>query len=305
MFKFILIFFLVNLTGCQSSDLRLPDLEGKSSVEIEVIFNELGLDFQLIERSFVVKEVSNQFIEYGLFLKPGDVVEANAFIPIIVSARLIDSSQYFVPNAIPYDGPLLDKDFFEFPLAITQGSSIKGGGGAFFVDLDFNGCVDGDTARFIVPEEMVNYTNNVVARTRFLNFDSPETFRGGEEEFGFTASRYACELLEGTSQIVLQTDPGDNLFDRFGRLLAWIWIENENQEFELLNYWMVRQGLGEVKYLFGAGETEVTMYENLTYTEWMFLAEEKARNESLGIFGELLDFYWDYDLNQPIPGARP
>ena len=305
MVKIILFFTIIFLNGCQSSDLRLPELEGKSSTEIEVILTELGLDYQLIERSFVVKDQSNQFIEYGLFLNAGDVVESGAFIPIIVSARLIDKTQYYVPTNMPYDGPLLNESFFDFPLAIRNGNNLKGGGGAFFVDLDVNGCVDGDTARFIVPEEMVTYTNNSVARTRFLNFDSPETFRGGEEEFGFTASKYACELLEGTSQILLQTDPGDNLFDRFGRLLAWIWIENEDQEFELLNYWMVRQGLGEVRYLFGAGETEVTVYEERTYTEWMFLAEEKARNESLGIFGNMKDFYWDYDLNQPIPGARP
>jgi micrococcal nuclease len=303
--KLIMILIVFFLYGCQSSDIRLPNLEGQSGLEIEAIFNRLDVDYQLIERSFVIEETSNEFIEYGQFLSPGDVVEPGSFVPIIVSARLIDSSIYYVPQNMIYDGPRLDDSFFDMPLAVSQNGTIRGSGGAFFAELNTNGCIDGDTARFLLPSEMIEFTNNQVMSTRFFNFDSPETFRGGEEEFGFTASRYACELLENTSQIVLQTDPGDNLFDRFGRLLAWIWIENDNQEFELLNYWMVRQGLGEVKYLFGAGETSTTVYDGLTYTQWMFLAEERAQDEELGIFGNLRDFYWDYDLSRPVPGARP
>lgn len=303
--KILLVFIVFFLSGCQSSDIRLPDLEGKNAAEIDAIFATLDLEYQLVERTFVKADESNVFIEYGMFLKVGEVVAPGTFIPVIVTATLIDTTQYYVPENMPYDGPYLEASFFDLPWVITEGETLRGGGGAFYVDLDLNGCIDGDTARFMVPDAMIQYTHNAVARTRFFNFDSPETFRGGEEEFGLTASKYACDLLEGTGQIVLQTDPGDNLFDRFGRLLAWIWIENDAGQFELLNYWVVRQGLGEVAYLFGAGETDVTMYQDFTYTEWMFIAEEKAREDGLGLFGSRKDFYWDYDFNRPLPGARP
>jgi micrococcal nuclease len=240
-----------------------------------------------------------------MFLQVGDAVEKGSVIPVIVSARLIDSSLFFVPSELAYDGPRLSDSFFDFELAIQRNNQIIGSGGAFYTQLANNGCVDGDTARFVMPDEMLPFTEERVMRTRFFNFDSPETFRGGEEEFGMPASLYACELLENASSIVLQTDPGDNLFDRFGRLLAWIWVQFDEEPFELLNYWMVRQGLGEVRYLFGAGETSVTVYDGLTYTEWMFLGEQRAKDDSLGIHGDLYDYYWDYTNNQPNPFVRP
>lgn len=303
--KAIIILILLALSGCQSSEFRLPDLEGKTRSEIELFFSEIELDIDFIERTFVIENQSNLFIEYGMFLNSGDILEPGSYVPIIVSASLIDNSIYFVPQSIPYDGPRLDDSFFEFDLATRNETSVRGVGGAFYVELQSNGCVDGDTARFIVPEAMVTFTNNPYVRSRFLNFDTPETFSGGEQEFGQPASQYACELLMNASQIVLQTDPGDNLFDRYGRLLAWIWIQNGEEPFELLNYMMVRQGLGEVRYLFGAGETSVTVYDGLTYTEWMFLAEERAIKDLLGRHGDFLDYYWDYEKDAPNPYTWP
>jgi len=246
--KFLILSLFLILSGCQSGDITLPDLTGLSQNEIEVIFNDLGLEVGFIERTFVVLEKSNLFIEYGMFYSVGDVVEERSFVPVIVSAKLIDSNVYFLPIEMEYDGPRLDDKFFEFGLAVRGDGTIRGAGGAFEVELMPDGCVDGDTARFIVPAEMVTFTNNPYVRSRFLNFDSPETFSRGEEVFGQPASQYACELLTTATTIVLQTDPGDNLFDRYGRLLAWIWIQFDEDPFELLNYWMVRQGLAEVRY---------------------------------------------------------
>jgi endonuclease YncB( thermonuclease family) len=103
--------------------------------------------------------------------------------------------------------------------------------------------------------------------------------------------------------IYLQTDPGDNLIDTHGRLLGWVWIKLPSEdEFFLLNYMIVRQGLGNVNYLYGAGETNVTVYDGKTYTEWMFLAEERAEDDMLGMYSGLLDYYWDYDADAPYPG---
>jgi len=59
--------------------------------------------------------------------------------------------------------------------------------------------------------------------------------------------------------------------------------------------------LKDVKYLFGAGETEVTMYDGLTYAEWMLLAEDLAIEDGFGIFGNRLDWYWDYENDAPHP----
>jgi hypothetical protein len=55
-----------------------------------------------------------------------------------------------------------------------------------------------------------------------------------------------------------------------------------------------------VQYLFGAGETPATVYQDMTYTEWMFFAQSQAEAEGLGIFGTSLDPYWDYELDRPL-----
>jgi hypothetical protein len=55
--------------------------------------------------------------------------------------------------------------------------------------------------------------------------------------------------------------------------------------------------LAQVKYEFGAG-LDLT-YGNYTYNEWMHIAEDYAKLNELGQWSELLDYYWDYQNDQP------
>ena len=215
-----------------------------------------------------------------------------------------EESLYYFPEEIEYDGPRLDPTFFDLVPYQEGGNPYRGTGGAFYVDYDpsnsIGRCIDGDTTVFWYPEEIYSKITANAKSTRYLNFDTPETWSGGEEPFGRLATLYVCDLLAQAELIVLQTDPGDNLVGNYGRLLAWVWILLPGEDdYQLLNYMVVRQGLGEVKYLFGAGETEVTMYNSRTYTEWMFYAEDQAILEERGMFGTKLDYYWDYETNQP------
>lgn len=295
---------------------RLPDLTNTTQEEATAILEALGLRVDVSQRTHVERPKSRQFIEYGAFRQAGQDVPEASFVTIIVSKTIIDESDYFVIEDIPYDGPLLSAHFFELPRwqynsrfepGDPERTMYLGGGGAFEVGYDpDNGigrCIDGDTTVFQYPEEIFVRIGSSAKSTRYLNIDTPETWSGGEEPFGRQATNYVCDLLLEAESIVLQTDPGDYLTGNYERLLAWVWIRlPEQSEYFLLNYMIVRQGLGEVKYLFGAGETEVTVYEDKTYTEWMFHAEDLAKEESRGIFGDLLDWYWDYDNDRPYPG---
>ena len=309
----LLLIFLLGLSACLNplgeNEVRLPNLEGQTENEISVILNDLGLEYTFIQRTNIELERSNQFIEYGNFLRSGDVVTKDTFITVIVSAKKFDSSVYFEPQEIPYDGPFLSEHFFEMDWVKfdEETQRYRGVGGAFYVDYDpANGigrCIDGDTTVFRYPQEIRNLITSNTPSTRYFNIDTPETFSGGEEPFGKAATHYVCNLLLEAEAIVLQTDPGDYITDRFGRLLAWVWIQLPGEEeFFLLNYMVVRQGLATVEYLFGAGETEVTMFDNLTYTEWMFLAQDRAIEDAFGFHGDYLDWYWDYENDRPYPG---
>ena len=212
---------------------------------------------------------------------------------------------YYFPITVDYDGPRLDEAFFDIiPYEYGNGNPYRGTGGAFYVDYDpenYRGrCIDGDTTVFYYPSSIFEKITANAKSTRYFNIDTPETWSSGEEPFGFLATRYVCDLLLMAEEIVLQTDPGDNFLDRYGRLLAWVWILLPGEDdYQLLNYMIVRQGLGEVKYLFGAGQSAFMSYGGKTYTQWMFQAEDLAIEEELGIFGSRLDYYWDYDLNRP------
>ena len=226
------------------------------------------------------------------FLSHKDDVEVTGSEPV--------TSSYYFPDEHPfeYDGPRLDESYFEMTLYTESGSDVYGGGGAFQSSLDY--CTDGDTAVFNYPDENDSRIESTANSTRFLNLNTPETYDDNEEEWGKTASVYTCKMLTNAEEIVLQTDPGDNLTGYYDRLLAWVWVKMDaSSEFELLNYNIVRHGLGIVDYELGAGETDVTVYDGLTYNEWMHAGEDLAREEDRGMHSTLDDYYWDYETDSP------
>ena len=267
----------------------LPDLEGLDKDEIIAIFNDLGVIVMFTISGVVTEVTSNMFIDYGQFLMVGDTFDIDRVLPIIIYPEFGIDTNYFEPIEMEYDGPLLSEDFRDI-------DPLEPRGGYFVVTL--LNCTDGDTAVFNYPQEIYNAIDSPAKSVRFLNMDTEETYYGGEEEWGKPASVYTCELLTSATEIILQTDPGDNLLGTYGRLLAWIWIKIPGEdEFHLLNYMVVKQGLAQVKYEFGAGET--ISYGEHTYNEWMHIAENYAKANDLGQWGDLLDYYWNYEEDKP------
>lgn len=305
-------YVVVIISGLQYTKADLPNLEGKVYDDIVTIMDESPWQYTITKRGFETKENTHQFIEYN------DIDTIQGFVNIVVSAFLYDEENFFKPVNIPYDGPYLDDKYFDvdqYPWFIEDSEGIIGGGGAFEVGYRdgswhhqgpwFNnkagGCIDGDTTVFTYPDAIFETITSNTPSTRYFNIDTPETYSGGEEEWGQSATQYVCDLLAEAESIVLQTDPGDNLLGRYGRFLAWVWILlPEEEDYQLLNYMIVRQGLGNVAYEYGAGETETTRYEAMVYNDWMHYAEYLAKEEGLGMYSEtLIDPYWDYENNQP------
>ena len=267
----------------------LPNLEGVLKDEIITIFEELGIEISFTYSGDPTIDTANEFIDYGQFLFFGDSFDVTATLPIIVFPDIGDTSIYFSIIEMEYDGPLLSEDFRDIDILDPRGG---------YFDVTLNYCGDGDTAVFNYPYEVYDAIESSAKSVRFLNMDTEETFGGGEEEWGKPASVYTCDLLTTATAIRLQTDPGDNLLGTYGRLLAWVWIKLPGEDdFHLLNYMVVKQGLAQVKYEFGAGET--ISYGDNTYNEWMHLAENYAMENTLGQWGQLLDYYWDYVEDEP------
>lgn len=93
--------------------------------------------------------------------------------------------------------------------------------------------VDGDTLAIDMNGESVTL--------RLIGLDTPETVdpRKPVQCFGKEASDKAKELLTGTS-ISIETDPTQDTYDKYGRLLAYVYLPNGT----LFNKYMIQEGYG-------------------------------------------------------------
>jgi hypothetical protein len=288
----ILLVTVVLLSGCKETNklpediIILPDITGLNRTEIEIVFNDLEVEIFFLDSGDATQSNSLVFIDYGQYLSIGDEFSKNDFLPIITFPEYSSINPYFEVIDLPYSGPYLDKVF-------SYIDPVEPRGGYFEVIL--KNCIDGDTAKFEYPQIIYDAIPGFSNNTRFLNMDTEETY-GTPEEWGKPGSNYTCDLLTSAESIVLQTDPNDGLIDNedYKRLLAWVWIQLPyEEEYFLLNYMVVVQGLAQVKYEYGSGET--ISYGDYTYNEWMHLAEDFAILNELGQWGDLLDPFWNYE----------
>ncbi len=121
---------------------------------------------------------------------------------------------------------------------------------------------DGDTAHFIMDDEDV--------KCRFLAINTPEiSGESGPEPYAKEASEYTKAMLMNAHEIILEKDSASDSYDRYGRLLTWVWVDGE-----LLNYGLVEKGLAQVAYL----------YDDYTYNEDLIELEALAKLYQVGIW---------------------
>jgi len=126
-------------------------------------------------------------------------------------------------------------------------------------------CVDGDTAVFKIKNEDV--------RIRFLAIDTPETVHPTKEveAYGKNASEYSCSKLTNAKKIELEYDDNSTKTDKYGRTLAWVWVDNS-----LLQQELIEIGYAQVKYIYGKYSYLDTLYEK----------EEIAKEKELGVWAD-------------------
>ena len=90
---------------------------------------------------------------------------------------------------------------------------------------------DGDTAVFFLDDG-----EQVICR--FLAIDTPEIGEEGYDE----AKRYTDNALEKASKIVLELDPNSERYDKYDRLLAWVWADGDLLQARLIENGLARIG---------------------------------------------------------------
>ncbi len=129
--------------------------------------------------------------------------------------------------------------------------------------VKFSKCVDGDTAKFII--------GNKEYSTRFLAIDTPEVKHPKKkvEPFGKEASNYTCKRLKEAKEIKLEYDDNSTKEDKYGRRLAWIFVDGK-----LLQEELIEKGYAKVAYLYG----------DYKYTNLLKKKEVEAKEKEVGVW---------------------
>lgn len=128
------------------------------------------------------------------------------------------------------------------------------------VEVKLVGCIDGDTAKFIV--------NGKEEKVRFLGIDTPES-TNYIETYGEDASNYTCDMLKSAKNIYLEFDINSDKYDKYNRMLAYVFVDNNN-----LSELLLLKGYAEVKYIYG----------DYKYISNLCKAQENAYNDNIGIW---------------------
>ncbi len=129
--------------------------------------------------------------------------------------------------------------------------------------VTFIKCVDGDTAVFKYEGTDTKF--------RFLSVDTPESVHPTKEVEAYAkeASKNTCDLLTNASSIYVEYDPNSDKTDKYGRNLAWIWVDDI-----LLQELMISEGFARVAYIYG----------NYKYTDMLCQLQNQAINNNKGIW---------------------
>ena len=131
-------------------------------------------------------------------------------------------------------------------------------------EVKFSKCVDGDTAKFIIGNEEKT--------VRFLAINTPESGGLKEEElFGKEASEYTCTALKKAQKIVLEYDSNSDKEDKYGRILAFVFVDDILLEKDLIS-----RGYAQVAYIYG----------DYNYLDELKEEEAKAKENQVGIWSE-------------------
>lgn len=146
--------------------------------------------------------------------------------------------------------------------------------------VKFKRCIDGDTALFIL--------NNEEIRVRFLAIDTPETVHPTkkEEKHGKDASEYTCNKITNAENIVLEYDEASTKKDKYNRVLAWVWADDE-----LLQKELITLGYAKIKYIYG----------DYKYINELYELEDIAKTKQLGVWNnDFINFLVTFQFDDQI-----
>lgn len=131
------------------------------------------------------------------------------------------------------------------------------------IEVKYSDCVDGDTIKVIINGEKTT--------VRLLAVDTPETVHPTKEveSFGKEANDFTCNKIKNAKKIELEYDEASTKADKYGRHLAWVFIDDK-----LLQEELIKKGYAKIDYLYG----------DYKYTEKLQKIESDVKDEKIGVW---------------------
>ncbi|WP_368074231.1 thermonuclease family protein [Bacillus cereus] len=122
--------------------------------------------------------------------------------------------------------------------------------------------IDGDTIKVSIGKR--------IEKVRFLLIDTPETRhpKKGVQPFGPEASDFTKKHIKIGDTVQLEKDVSER--DKFGRLLAYVYVNGE-----MINEMLLKEGLARVAYVYVPNTRYIDKFKEL---------QEKSRQKKLGIW---------------------
>jgi len=187
---------------------------------------------------------------------------------------------YDIIGVHPYYGPedpefelIEDKTFQEYGMTKVKYLSAADGDTVYLESLD--------------PRDPTSYSGD--SRVRFLLVDTPETQKPGVtgEPYAQVASNFTKNMLASASEIYLQASFEGGIIDTYGRHLGLIWANVgtvENPDWKLLNYELLKAGLGQIQIAKTGNYQNHPIFSNRYLYQWAQEADNYARENKLGLY---------------------
>lgn len=184
-----------------------------------------------------------------------------------VAKQTREQAEKLVSQATDQVNAKIEETLTEFENAFDNtvfGKKTNTAGTTEQIPVEFIRVKDGDT--IVVQYENQEHT------VRYLLTDTPESVHPSKqpEPFGKEASTRNEELLQ-SGRLTIEFDVGER-FDKYGRLLAYVYVDGES-----VNEKLIREGLARVAYVHPP---------NTRHLDRFTQAEELAKREKLGIWSD-------------------
>jgi len=157
--------------------------------------------------------------------------------------------------------------------------------------------VTGTVTRVIDGDTVDVRVDGKVERIRIIGLDTPETVdpRKAVQCFGREASGRAKELMPAGSEVILEPDPTQDTRDRYGRMLAHVFIHLDAENDVSFALEMIAEGLAH-HYVYRVPSMYAADYE---YAQSNAMASQRGLWSPDTCAGQA---YPKHDLEDPVPG---